>query len=278
MSFKIEYQPKRTHKRYKPVVFDGSHRITKCHVSKALKYFENSFMNKYGLSKYGKVDEPFIKFGMYYSEDYRTVLYSQSPVIVVWCGNDAAKKSLKVRARRLLAHKKRIKHIATSECIAKDLRNVGLECEVIPVTPSEISFEPCKRGDKIYFYYCSEVKKDFYGYDIAKEVEKRTGIKIIYATADSFSSEQMKDVYSKCFMGLRLTPRDGVASTVIELGMMGRRSVFNGDSPSSLKWNTVDDVCRIVQEEYENRNDNDEEDVSRAVKEYLNDNKKWLMI
>ena len=50
-------------------------------------------------------------------------------------------------------------------------------------------------------------------------------------------------------MGLRLNSHDGGSEGVIEMGLMGRRSVHNGDTPASLKWDTVDDIVSLIRRE-----------------------------
>ena len=67
--------------------------------------------------------------------------------------------------------------------------------------------------------------------------------------ANSVKRTQLPDLYRKCFMGLRLTPHDGCSCTAIELGLMGRRIVWNGDSPNAIKWRTLDDVAAAIREE-----------------------------
>jgi hypothetical protein len=57
-------------------------------------------------------------------------------------------------------------------------------------------------------------------------------------------------VYSQCFLNLRLTPHDGCPNTNIEMGLMGRRSIYNGDLPASIPWTSVDDICQNIMLEY----------------------------
>jgi len=108
-------------------------------------------------------------------------------------------------------------------------------------------------------------------------VERRTGIEVVYAEYNTYTRAQLMDVYGGCFVGLRLTPRDGVSVTAVELGMMGRRVIFNGDTPSAIKWKGIDDICESVKKEYENRHIDDTEQVSKQVKDYLDIGEKWLI-
>ena len=60
---------------------------------------------------------------------------------------------------------------------------------------------------------------------------------------------QLVDVYKKCFIGLRLTKHDGLSNTVVELGLSGRRCVWNGGSPNAVRWSTVDSVVEAIKAE-----------------------------
>jgi hypothetical protein len=34
------------------------------------------------------------------------------------------------------------------------------------------------------------------------------------------------------------------------MGLMGRKSIFNGNLPNSIKWNSVDDIYQNIMKEY----------------------------
>ena len=61
-----------------------------------------------------------------------------------------------------------------------------------------------------------------------------------------YATNNIKEVYKKCFIALRLTRFDGLGCTNIELGLMGIKSVANNLSPNCLPWQTEDDVCRHI--------------------------------
>jgi len=72
------------------------------------------------------------------------------------------------------------------------------------------------------------------------------------ATADTDKIVQynsMSGVYDKCFMGIRLTPHDGLPNTVVELGLMGRRCVWNGNLPNAIPWMKDADIIEAVSKE-----------------------------
>jgi hypothetical protein len=93
---------------------------------------------------------------------------------------------------------------------------------------------------------------------------------IIRAGSDTFTREQLVDVYAQCFVNLRLTPHDGCPNTNIEMGLMGRRSIYNGDLPCSIRWNTVDDICQSIEREYLRRDKNNKQ-ITTIYKQFVND-------
>ena len=62
------------------------------------------------------------------------------------------------------------------------------------------------------------------------------------------------------------------------MGMLGRRSIFNGDSPSSIPFKNIDDIVENVKKEYANRHVDDIKEVSDSVKDYLNIGDQWLNV
>jgi len=78
----------------------------------------------------------------------------------------------------------------------------------------------------------------------------------------------MPSVYSKCFIGLRLVPHDGLGSTVQELGLMGIKCVHNGNSPSALNYKNIDDILKHIENEAKTIGLKDEE-LSKKVYNYL---------
>jgi hypothetical protein len=215
---------------------------------------------------------------MYKREDFESCIRHHNLVIVVWCGSDGIKIRRNRKGVKMLRGRKNIIHYATSKWISDDLTSVKIPHKILPITPASVNLSACPRGDKIYIYYGSDSKKEFYGHPLAEEVEKRTGIEVVYAAHDSYSHNDLIEVYKQCFIGLRLTKHDGVSVTAIELGMMGRRCIFNGDSPNSIPWTDLDDICESVMKEYNNRHLKDYEQVSEETKKYLNIGNEWLNV
>jgi hypothetical protein len=37
------------------------------------------------------------------------------------------------------------------------------------------------------------------------------------------------------------------------MGLMGRKSIYNGDLPHSIRWEGIDDICESILNEYNHR-------------------------
>ncbi len=237
--------------------------IRHARVSESLRFFKDRFFRRWGFSE-ARDDMPVVMFGMYKKRDATFFNNHKAHVTLVWGGTDASKNHVL---------KREAKHIALSSCIQRRLRERGIESEVVPISVSEPHMNIQPMGDKIYHYG----KGEKYGEQYVDEIEKNTGIEVIRAHQKLYKPSEMPSVYRKCFIGLRLTPRDGLPNTVVELGLMGRRCVFNGDLPGSIPWKGVDDICKNVLQQYDNRWKGYAH-IAQQMYDHINISDQWLKI
>lgn len=238
----------------------------KARISSHVKFFTAPFLNKYNLTEYtDEIYEPVVMFGMYNSlqADRDFYINHKGDLIVIWVGNDAKtvnKEFIKQRSA---------KHIATSKFISDSLS--GIDHIILPITPVKpvINIKP-NTGNFIYHYG----DRPIYKKEWIPEIEHRTGLKVIHANHESFSKEELEKIYEQCFIGLRLTEHDGISCTVLELGLMGRRSIFNGGYPTNISWESIDDVCQSILYEYNNRSD--PHIIATKIYNYLDIGDSWL--
>lgn len=244
-------------------------RVSQAHISKSLDGLQDNFRRKYGLSEYLHKDRPLVIFGMYDADDLSVYLNHPSDVVVVWQGCDG-------RDAHLIAEdikKRKAKHYSISHWIKNSLDDLGIENTFAPISATIVpeSIEIPKRGTHIY-YYSSDLSKesgDYYGDYMLEEIERRTGLHVIRTTINTLKKDQLLKVYSLCFVNLRLTTYDGCPNTNLEIGMLGRRSIYNGDLPHSIKWNNVDDICDSIISEYERRNE-DNSQIAIDIVSFIN--------
>lgn len=239
----------------------------KLRVSDYVVFFKNNFLKKYNLEEYNKNttdnNETVIMFGLYNSLDIEFYINYPGNLIVIWCGTDA-----KI-ADKNLVKKRKAKHIATSKFISKSLGDI--EHQILPITPVVPILNPKPNiGNFIYHYG----ERSIYRPEWIPEIEKRTKLKVIHTKHDTYSKQELESIYEKCFIGLRLTDHDGISCTVLELGLMGRRSIFNGGYTTNIPWQSIDDVCESILKEYENRPNPDV--VAKELYDYINLDNSWM--
>ena len=241
-------------------------------------FFKDAFLKKYGLEEYRLKDEPAIFFGCYHT-NWRWVMAHQSIVVIIWAGTDATRILSGDRFHKFLCkNRHRIFHVAISKYIEKDLAMAGLAYKSFPVLPHTVSgIEPLPHGNSIYAYI-PHIRPEFYGSQLVKQVKYHfPDIPVIRCSTRDYSRDDLiKYVYPKCFIGLRLTPHDGLSNTVIELALCGRRSVCNAGYPTTLPWKNIESVIRLIRRE--KTNPPNPKEISDTVKKWLNVENDWLNV
>jgi len=235
-------------------------RIKQIYVSPALSNFENRMHKRYGLTHYTDPYQPAILYGMFKAAP-KVILDHRSLAVVLWAGSDTL-NLLKAYSDpqwemsgvfKEIAENPNYYHICRSKCLQEDLDTIRLQYKFVRVSPTIPSYFPLKPlGSAIYCYGAGRKPKQYGGDWIEKlkldfpDLRFRSHC-LEHETQSSY--EKMNEIYAKCFLGLRLTTHDGLPNTVLELGLMGRRCVFNGDLPNAISYKTYDDVKRIIKEE-----------------------------
>tara|TARA_B100001093_G_scaffold520232_1_gene613835 strand:- start:12055 stop:13989 length:1935 start_codon:yes stop_codon:yes gene_type:complete len=244
-------------------------KIKQIKISKNVSFFSDKIKEKYKLNDYTNIYEPVLFFGLYNINDYNAIYNHKGPIVILWTGTDSLYINEKIELKKHATRISKIgRHIAISESVQKRLKNVGIYSEFIPITPTKIIKNTHPKGDFVYFYG----KGSKYGEELIPEIEKRISYKIIKTKPNSFSSEELEKIYKKCFIGLRLTPEDGLSNTVIELGLMGRKVIYNCNSlPNSIKYSNIDDIVKLINDEYKKKdNNNDIELIANNMVNYFN--------
>jgi hypothetical protein len=64
-------------------------------------------------------------------------------------------------------------------------------------------------------------------------------------------------------------------TTGVELGLMGRRIIHNGEQPNSINYTDLNSVIDLIKKEYATRHE-DNTYIADAMREYLNISDSWL--
>jgi len=227
------------------------------------------FRKRYGLTEYTDSLKPLVMFGMYRVEDFEVLVnHMNRDITLVWQGMDARELPINWL---LLLRRKNIRHIAISHWIKESLDAYGIESELLPVSATIDNIFPVKRGNNIYLYYSDDSPSaiEYYGAQMIPEIEHRTGLKVLTAKHGEYAREGLQAIYRECFINLRLTTYDGCPNTNLEMGLMGRRSIFNGHIPHSIPWQGIDDICASIMAEYETRHEPNDH-ISTDISKFLN--------
>lgn len=230
------------------------------------------YQEKYGLADYTDKEGHLVIFGMYREEDFEVCKQHSGPCTIVWQGSDA--KNLPQKWVDEFPGDEN--HIAISHWGFDALKSRGLKPELkyLSATVPTPELNNCPNGDFVHCYSSnmSNESAKYMGEDMIPEIIMKTGIPVIITALGMYEKPQLFDIYRKCFLNLRLTTFDGCPNTNLEMGLMGRKSVYNGKGmPGSIPWIDVNHVCDIVLAEYERRKE-DNSQVSKEVLNFINQN------
>ena len=253
--------------------------IKQARVSSSVKFFKDFFLKKYDLEDYNDINQPVLFFGCYFNKksDIEDLFNHRNKVIIIWTGSDTLLLYSYPDIAYMIASNPHIYSIAISNFIENKLNGFNIKYKKFPIHPKIANnFTPVSLGDSLYMY--SSVKNpSFYGENYLSIIKKNfPDIKIYLTNKNTYTEEQLKNIYTKCFLGLRLTKHDGLANTVCELGLMGRNCIWNGDTPNSLSWKDETDILNHIEEQ--RKYNVDVNKVSEKMREYLEINKSILFL
>ena len=224
-------------------------------------------VNEEGYDKYSSC----LFVGCYSEDDLNNILNHRGLVVIRWCGSDI--KRISENWMNRINQKSNIYHIAISNWIADKLKEFGLKYKFIPLVPNYLDYWKCEgiETPKIYMYGFDER----HGIDIVERVKKDISYTIIHINSCyKYNMKTLYSIYKECFLGLRLNSFDGESATVQEMGLMGRRTIYNGEQPAAIHWEDEQDVIELVNEESK-KIGTIQKELSIATKNYFNVGNEW---
>ena len=196
--------------------------------SKIQPYIKNEICKKYELIE--EIGGPIIYFTEFNEEDFKKTLNYNNLIFLIWIKIGQSNKI------KLIKKKNNIIHYASTKSILKTLKNYKINANLfeINVDPPEIFKPVLKKGSKILL--CDSQK---YHNDLIKILPE---YEFIFSNKYNLLDPIIaKELYSKCFIVLRLTEYDGFLPLVGELKAMNIPLVHNF-SDYGLKWELIEDV------------------------------------
>ena len=217
--------------------------IKQIYVSNSFIHLKDRILKIFDLREYDNINinEPCVFFGVYANEDYQKINKHGGKTYVMFGGSDVPNYR-GINAQNYLAISNNIKNR-----LLKDKKFTRL---IYFNIVDKTIFKPVvEKGDKIFIYDGIRKKADnaiIYGklsFDLVKKHLPQ--FEYIHSSDLNLPYEKMPDVYKKCFIGLRLTPRDGNANMVQEMETMEIPVVHN-HSRYGLKWKNAEDVINWI--------------------------------
>lgn len=249
--------------------------ITQARVTRSLRFFEESFRKRHGLGTYESRTQPAIFFGCYNDEDLRAIRSHCATRIIIFGGTDAMDRS---RLDALGALRDTY-FVAQSDFLVRDLQDAGIPFRMLPIIPTEMDRfpGPISKGNGVYVY-TSDARPEFYGRSYYEPLRALfPEIPFHVCTYRSHPRDEIVDIYRQCFLGLRLVPHDGLSCTVVELGLLGIRSVYNANLPGALSFTDVDSIAEHIRREHKTIGTTDA-DLARRMRRFLELPPGWLTV
>lgn len=229
--------------------YDAS--IEQAYVSESLNHLKNRFLNKYDLKPFYSYNLPCLFFGIYTEKDIKTFLSIKEKKYVIWAGTD-----LDFDHKNRYHNFKKINSfgITLSYAISNDLENrmnkYKIKYKRIKFSLlDENSFYPITlRGNNIFIYNgIINGNEEIYGKKIYDQIVNIfPKFNFIFSNNLNISNKEMHQVYKKCFIGLRLTNKDGNANMVEEMLKMNIPVVHNGDYKKAISWKDADSISKVI--------------------------------
>lgn len=236
-----------------------SKEINQYFISNVIKHVELPFKNYLNIKENNyNENNPCYFFGVYNYNDLNNIKNHDGDKYVIFGGSDLDINM--DHCRKIIPQLKKINNIKyyfISDNLLNRGKELGLIGELVELDLTEnISINQnkdlneIKKRNSIYCYTgCNSLGK-LYNYELIKEIEKEIPqFNFIYSHELNCSHNEMKKIYEKCFIGIRLTRKDGNANTVMELNKLCIPVIFNGNNVNSINYifdNKQDIIKKIL--------------------------------
>lgn len=223
--------------------------ITQLKTSESLFLFKDRFKKKYDLCEYFQHNKPAIFFGLYNDQDLQNLNNHKDKKFLMFGGSDINSFENIVEKKEFLNNTKDLNILSISKDIQDRLNSIGMNSVLVEfnLVDKDLFKKVDKLGNKIYIYNgYKKGNESIYGKEIYEQIIKELPkFEFIFSNDLQLSHENMPEIYSQCFLGLRLTDYDGNANTVQEFESMGI-PIFHNFSKYGLKWETKNDIIEFI--------------------------------
>jgi len=231
------------------------------------------------LNDYKDIYKPCFFYGIAKEQDIDAILNHKGKKYVIFSGGDidllyhinknTAYTNTRWNFLKKLHNLDEIYYIPRSEFMINDMKLLNYKYTYYPFYGDAYSTYDIKpKGNKIYFYTYPDYQKYLYGHSVVQEIKKRKPeYEFIQLTHNNAylqnkefcdannistceSNDELIKKYQQCFIAIRLTNHDGIANSVLELGSLGIKTIYNDSNcPAALTYNSIDDVINHIENE-----------------------------
>lgn len=268
--------------------------------------FTTKMMTKYKLRPYrSERMTPLLVRGCTNRRKKTRIMQHKGVCVISWGGSDTLYLGEFLPfVEYLKANEDRIFHLVHSHWCKVDLDHFNIPYIhrlIYPGIVSNFQFTPETEGS--VYHYGQQKRPWYYGTNLLSEIERKWDAyqitekpEFIYTHHAKHGLSTLLKLYKDSLVGVRLTEHDGIANSVIEMGLMGRRSIYNGELPCAIhymenpylefnpevryRWcyqngGLVQRVGDLIQEELEERPMPDKL-LSEEMHEFMYDDESWL--
>jgi len=227
-------------------------------ISDKIMHVKNQIQAKFNLTDYTDINKPVYLFGIYNRKDLSALEKHKNDIYIIFGGSDLDYNMFhcKILIPKLINFDKKIKkYYVISENLKKRAIQLKIPKNKIELIRLDLSIDNnivTKFNKKIYVYDGYKKTGKLYRRELIDEVLNMLPInfEIIYSSELDVKYNDIYQIYQKCFIGLRLTEKDGNANTVIEMGKLGIPVIFNGDEINAISYDGSEDIVNKIMDWY----------------------------
>ena len=221
--------------------------IEQVRFSKSVKFFQNGFINRWGVRTYSDTGAPTLFLGLYNDSDVDAI-NNHRGIKVLWHPGSVKSMFTDVDSEGLIVIVGKGVDFDIPDRYDKRVIDVPIKdfIQIKDYSP----YTPVPLGGKVYAYLGRDTKssKTVMGYELVKYLDALLPFDFIYGY-QGHSEGFVRDVYYReSFINIKPNLTGGT-TTAIEMAYMGRKTISNALAPFILNYTNTDDICALITEE-----------------------------
>jgi hypothetical protein len=207
--------------------------------SNSVKFFEEGFCERWGVTTYRDLTAPCFFAGVYNMNDVK-VINNHKGFKLIWNPG---------RVREIFNHISPQNVIVMEGWVDCSSINKRFKVKQSCIEIKDFSmFTPNPLGNKIYCYLGNSRLKEVMGYSFIESIRKKVLFEVIYGYQGHNIQYVKERYYDNCFVNIKPSITGGF-TTAQELAFMGRKTLSNAFAPFCTSYKSITEVIEFIQEE-----------------------------